>query len=153
MADEYDDDAPEQESENANIRQLREKAKRADELERQLQTLQRNEAFRSAGIDPNDPKSKYFVKGYEGDLAKEAITAAATEAGYLTPPQEQTTQPPAADPTDRIFDAAAGATAPPPGSWAEEIAEAERITDPEKRTDAILAVVERHGGLTTRSMQ
>lgn len=155
MADEYDDDTSEQEEqhENANIRQLREKAKRADELAVQLAELQRKDAFRSAGIDPSDKRAAYFVKGYEGELDPEAIKAAALEAGFLNPPTQQETSTPAQDPSDRIFAAAAGATPPPTASYMEEMDAAERIKDPAKRTDAILSVVERHGGVTTRSLQ
>jgi hypothetical protein len=155
MADEYDDDVPEQESDNANIRQLREKAKRADELQAQLADLQRKEAFRSAGIDPADKRAGYFVKGYEGDLDPEAIRTAATEAGFLNPPQtDQPTNQAPDDSTERIFTASAGATGPPSSTdWASAMAEAERITDPVAREDAILNVVERHGGTTTRQLQ
>ena len=54
------------------------------ELKAQLAGLQRTEAFRSAGINPNDPRQSYFVKGYDGEIDPEPIRAAAVEAGFLT---------------------------------------------------------------------
>jgi hypothetical protein len=43
--------------------------------------------FVKAGVDVTDPKAKWFLKGYDGDLTAEAIKAAATEAG-LTKAEE-----------------------------------------------------------------
>ena len=54
------------------------------ELKAQLAGLKRTEAFRSAGINPNDPRQAYFVKGYDGEIDPEPIRAAAVEAGFLT---------------------------------------------------------------------
>jgi hypothetical protein len=155
MADEYDDDVQDEQPDNANIRQLREKAKRADELEAQLAAMQRNEAFRSAGLDPADKKASYFVKGYEGDLTPEAIRAAASEAGFI---QAEQAQPPAQqshvpDSMERLFAASAGSAAPPAMDWHDALAEADRIQDPQAREDAILGVVERYGGTTSRTAQ
>ena len=48
-----------------------------------LLTYERRDAFRSAGLDPDDAKVSYFVKGYEGELTPEAIAAEATAAGFL----------------------------------------------------------------------
>jgi hypothetical protein len=44
--------------------------------------------FLKAGIDPTEPKFKYFVKGYDGELSPEAIRSAAEEAQLITPKQE-----------------------------------------------------------------
>ena len=62
-------------------RELEAKAKRADELEAQIQQMQRKEVFRDAGLDPSNKMTEYFMKGYEGDLSVEAIQAEAQSAG------------------------------------------------------------------------
>ena len=69
-------------------RNLEDRAETAEsqvsELKAQLAGLKRTEAFRSAGINPNDPRQSYFVKGYDGEIDPEPIRAAAVEAGFLT---------------------------------------------------------------------
>ena len=62
-------------------RELEAKAKRADELEAQVQKMQRKEVFRDAGLDPSNKMTEYFMKGYEGELNVEAIQAEAQSAG------------------------------------------------------------------------
>ena len=62
-------------------RELEVKAKRADELEAQVQQMQRKEVFRDAGLDPSNKMTEYFMKGYEGELSVEAIQAEAQSAG------------------------------------------------------------------------
>lgn len=66
-----------------NIRDLEAKARDGETAKAQLAALQREVAFRDAGINPNDAKLKYFVKGYDGDTSVDAIKAAAIEAGFL----------------------------------------------------------------------
>lgn len=61
------------ESENAA---LREQATQASEAARKL-------AFVEAGVDPNLPVAKYFMKGYDGELSAEAIRQAAIEAQII----------------------------------------------------------------------
>lgn len=73
----------------ANIRKLEAAAKAASQHEADVASLRRELAFRDAGINPTDPKLKYFVKGYDGDATVEAIKAAALEAGFI---QEQAQQ-------------------------------------------------------------
>ena len=70
-------------------RELEAKAKRADELEAQVQQMQRKEVFRDAGLDPSNRMTEYFMKGYEGELTVEAIQAEAANTG-LTNLVEQT---------------------------------------------------------------
>jgi ribosomal protein L12E/L44/L45/RPP1/RPP2 len=52
-------------------------------LEQELANAKRELAFIKAGINPDDPKMRYFIKGYEGDLTAEAVREAALEAGFL----------------------------------------------------------------------
>ena len=62
-------------------RELEARAARADELEAQVQQMQRKEVFRDAGLDPSNKMTEYFMKGYEGELSVEAIKAEAQSAG------------------------------------------------------------------------
>ena len=68
-------------------RDLENRAKEAEEkaatLEQELSSIQRRDTFRSAGLDLDDARTKYFVKGYEGELDVEAIRQEATAAGFL----------------------------------------------------------------------
>ena len=57
---------------------------RAEVAEAKLASYERQDTFRSAGIDLNDPRAKYFVKGYEGELDAEAIRIEAEAAGFIT---------------------------------------------------------------------
>jgi len=68
-------------------RELETRAREAEEkaatLELELSSIQRRDTFRSAGLDPDDARVKYFVKGYEGELDAEAIRQEAMAAGFL----------------------------------------------------------------------
>lgn len=96
MSDNYTDDdfdSDEQSQGDAgDIKGLRRAAAGKKKLEQELLELRRELAFAKAGISLNDPKLKYFVKGYDGELEAEAIREAAVEAGFLT------TQPQGSDP-------------------------------------------------------
>jgi ribosomal protein L12E/L44/L45/RPP1/RPP2 len=94
--DDYDDqDDDDQQDEKyvqlsaKDLRALRKKARTADELNPKYAAQERELAFLKAGINTDDPKMKYFVKAYEGDLSGEAVKAAAIEAGLVAPPQQQ----------------------------------------------------------------
>ena len=90
---------------------LRDAAERGKQARAENVTLKRENAFLKAGINVEDPKLAYFYKGYEGDLTRDAILAAAQEAGFIAPPQ----QDPAAAATQaaeqRVVAASAGGQA------------------------------------------
>ena len=69
-------------------RTLEDKANTAEsqlaEANAKIEGFERTEAFRSAGINPNDTRQAYFVKGYDGEVDPESIRVAAVEAGFLT---------------------------------------------------------------------
>lgn len=65
---------------------------RAEAAEARLASYERQDTFRSAGIDLNDPRAKYFVKGYEGELDVEAIRMEAEAAGFLNANAEPSNQ-------------------------------------------------------------
>lgn len=91
--DELDDQEPNGQQANgqreprlsrSDLRKLREKARKHDEMEQKLQAMERKELFRDAGVNPSDAKFKYFVKGYDGEMTVEAIQKEAAEAGLIT---------------------------------------------------------------------
>jgi hypothetical protein len=87
-----DDDLDESQDSRAQIpvedlRNLRKKAKAADEAERRAAKAERELAFAKAGLDLGDAKVGYFVKGYDGDLTPESIRATAVELGFVAAPQ------------------------------------------------------------------
>ena len=88
MSDNYTDDdfdSDEQSQGDAgDIKGLRRAAAGKKKLEQELNELRRELAFAKAGLSLSDPRLKYFVKGYDGDLEPEAIREAAVEAGFLT---------------------------------------------------------------------
>jgi len=114
MADEYEDDeqtGQSNDSGGSDIRALRQKAKERDQLAAQLAERERELAFAKSGLDFNDPKLKYFVKGYDGDLSPEAIRAQAQADGFLPAPPPQ--NPAEVDAYGRIANASSGASETP----------------------------------------
>lgn len=66
--------SPQQDSRDIkNLRRAAEEGKKA----------KREVAFLRAGIDPDDKRMSYFVKGYDGELDATAIRAAAVDAGFI----------------------------------------------------------------------
>ena len=68
-------------------RELENRAKKAEDsqadLAAKLADYERRDTFRSAGLDPDDSRVKYFVKGYDGDMDPEAIREEAAAAGFI----------------------------------------------------------------------
>lgn len=69
------------------IPELREAAERGREARQEAEQLRRENAFLKAGIDPESPRAKYFVKGYDGELSAEAIKSEAQAAGIFEIPK------------------------------------------------------------------
>lgn len=92
--------------------------------------LKRELAFTKAGINPDDPKMRYFVKGYEGELDAEAVKSAAIEAGFLED-QEQAAKEQELAAHERVDSASAGMAAQPPaqGDFEAELANASNETE------------------------
>lgn len=112
--DDFDSDAEADapEGDSGDIKSLRRAANSKKKLEQELAELRRELAFAKAGIDPSNPKMRYFVKGYDGEMSAEAVRAAAMEAGFLQS-QQQAPDPQVsasvAAAQDRVVQAAAGA--------------------------------------------
>lgn len=63
---------------------LKDAEDRASAAEERLSGYERRDTFRTAGLDLDDARVKYFVKGYEGELDAEAIRQEAMAAGFLS---------------------------------------------------------------------
>lgn len=87
MSDYDDNDDGQTQLSVEDLRNLRNAAKERDTLSAQVDAQNRELAFARAKIDIDDPKLKYFVKGYEGDLTPEAIRAQAEADGFFQKPQ------------------------------------------------------------------
>ena len=68
-------------------RDLENRAKEAEQqaasYASELDSYKRRDTFRSAGIDPDDARAKYFVKAYDGEMDPDAIRSEAEAAGFL----------------------------------------------------------------------
>ena len=82
--DYYDEEQPTQERTPSEWAKLRKTEKVAKEAEARAVAAERRLAFLEAGIDVNDVKASYFVKGYDGPVDPEAIHKAALEAGFVS---------------------------------------------------------------------
>lgn len=164
MTDTHADDGQGDQTDEPSPRDLRhqlaEEKREAAELRAQLEAVQRDAAFTKAlGPAADAPWVRYFQAGYDGPTEAEAIKKAASEAGFLTAPdqqnQHQQNQSAAADPSayDRIASASTGSGSPGPQQWQDALNEASRVSDEDERTAAILGVVERFGGVTSRTAQ
>jgi ribosomal protein L12E/L44/L45/RPP1/RPP2 len=112
MSDNYTDDTfvdTDETDDSQAPKALRDAANRAGKYKSERDTLRRENAFLKAGINSDDPRMSYFVKGYDGDLAPEAIIKAATDAGFLSQQQQTTDTTAYAAAQKRIEQASAGA--------------------------------------------
>lgn len=127
FADEYYEDEDNQPNETNPVRsrmkQLEKENRETKKLLADLQTQAKELAFVKAGVDTADPKFKYFVKAYDGDMVPEAIKAALEEAQLITPqPKPEDTDKAAWQQTNKV---AAGAdTASDGPSWLKRLNDA-----------------------------
>lgn len=100
------DDSDRTDAEWAKLRRTR---KEKEKAEQEAQKARRELAFLKAGLNTDDPKTSYFVKGYEGEVTTEAIRKAAMEAGFLEAPPEEPVDQQTLDATGRVASASSGA--------------------------------------------
>lgn len=81
--EDYDTDEVDESEASESPRGLRRAANKGKKLESENQQLKRELAFFKAGIDTDDPRMKYFAKGYDGEMTAEAVRQAAMDAGFL----------------------------------------------------------------------
>lgn len=84
--DDYEDSEQQEQRSNSEWAALRQEKKARRQAEEQAQKAQRELAFVKAGINPDDPRMSYFVKGYDGDISPDAIKQAAVTAGFMQAP-------------------------------------------------------------------
>ena len=92
-----------------DIKSLRRAANSKKQLEKELADAKRELAFAKAGISLDDPKMKYFIKGYDGELSVTAVRQAALEGGFLEQRQPDPVQEQASAAESRVMQASAGA--------------------------------------------
>lgn len=80
----------ENENEPEGIKQLREQARQASELQKQLDAQKRELAFAKAGVDTESKLGSMLFKTFDGDLSSDAIQAEAKEIGLLKTEQAST---------------------------------------------------------------
>lgn len=133
---------------NAEWAQLRRATKERDDA-------LRDAAFLRAGIDPDDPRMGYFVRGYTGKLDAAQIKAEAVAAGFLTPSQqdqaaaqaqaqEQAQRQAEVQTSQAISDVASGGMIGEPTGIESERAALQKAMD-EGGTEAVAAYLQRKG--------
>ena len=148
MSDNYtdtdiDSDDIEPTGDSGDIKSLRRAASGKKKLEEELAQIRRELAFTKAGINPDDPKMRYFVKGYDGELTAEAVRAAAVEAGFVAQQASDPGLAQVAQSQDRVMSAAAGAITED-ASESAALARLEAAMD-EGGIDAMLEVARQYG--------
>lgn len=113
----------EEDGQNADIKNLRRAAKERDDLQKQLADRDRELAFAKAKLDLDDPKLRYFIKGYEGELTPDAIRTQAQADGFLPapPPPDQSEM----NAHQRVQHASSGAGDAPPPDLNDQIRQAQ----------------------------
>lgn len=82
MADNDNDDFNANDGE-PDLKDLRRAAGESKAVKAENAQLKRDLSFLKAGINLEDPRMTYFVKGYDGDLEPSAIRQAAVDAGFI----------------------------------------------------------------------
>ena len=138
--EEDDDQQPSQNPVRARMKQLEKENRQKDALLAEAAEAKKELAFLKAGIDTSDPKFKYFVKGYDGELNPDEIKQAAAEAQLITPPPSIQDQDKAGwQQSNKI---AAGAETSSEGpSWIKRIRDAESA----EQIEAIFAEAQAQG--------
>lgn len=104
----------------ARMKQLEKDLREAKQQLAQSAETTKKLAFVEAGIPLDSPMSKYFIKGYDGELTPEAIREAAQEAQLIAPIQQVAdTDKQAWRETNKI--AAGSEVSPAPPGWIQRI--------------------------------
>jgi hypothetical protein len=122
---EFEDESQDQAGRNpvrARMRELEAENKRKDALLAEAEQAKRELAFLKAGVNPDNPMAKYFIKGYEGDLSTDAIRAAAQEANIVESSKPSANEEQAWSRVNRA--ASAAETSEPPVDYVERIKQA-----------------------------
>jgi len=136
----------------SQIRNLEKQAKESVALKAEIEALKKVNLFAEVGIKSDDPKQKYFVLGYDGEMNADAIRKAATEAGYLEAPGPTEEQDAQAAATGRIAAASTGAAPKAAVDAVSMKAEMEAALASGGK-DAVLAVARKYGAHPTDDFQ
>ncbi len=121
----FEDETDDQVAKNpvrAHMRKLEEEVKALRQTAAEAEAAKRELAFVKAGVPMDNPASKYFVKGYDGDFSPEAIRAAAEEANLIAPSVQTQQVQAEQNAWNRLQKAQrAGQTSEPPVDWADRI--------------------------------
>lgn len=107
--------------ETPDIRDLRRKAKRHDELEAEIAEIKRERALEKAGLKTPDGRDlterqiKALLATHDGEMTADALRATALDLGFVTPSEQEQERTEALATEDRIAQAAAGAGTPRAG--------------------------------------
>lgn len=133
---EFEDEAQDQSTRNPvreRMRELEAKVKQQEAMIAENANAARKLAFVEAGVDLASPATKYFIKGYEGDLTTEAIRAAAEEANLVSSQNDKNAGEKQA--FDRMAKSAkAGEGSEPAVDWVQRMNSA-------KNSDEIMALI------------
>lgn len=100
------------ENESQVIQKLRKELREANDRLSKLEPLARESAFKEAGIDLSDPRNKFFVEKYDGELDAEAIREAAEPYGFIGQQAAETQQPSGPDEQQQRMDGLRSASTP-----------------------------------------
>ena len=121
--DDYEEQASETNPVRARMKQLEKSVREKDALLAKYAETEKKMTFMEAGVDTSDPKFKYFVKAYDGEMNPEAITQALVEAQLIAPQSNpQDADKAAWQQTNKI--AAGAETASEGPSWVKRIRDA-----------------------------
>lgn len=86
----YEDEDDQQTEDQRNplrqrMKQLEKENAAKDKALAEAFAAKRELAFLKAGVNPDNPMAKYFVKAYDGELSPDAIKQAAIEAQLMSP--------------------------------------------------------------------
>lgn len=87
--DTTDEEIEPQENRNplrSRIKDLESEIKSLRQVAAEAEQTKRESAMLKAGVNPDDPAARYFVKAYDGELSVDAIKQAAVEARLLSAP-------------------------------------------------------------------
>lgn len=123
IEDDYEQQASDTNPVRARMKQLEKAVREKDALLAKYAETEKKMSFMEAGVNTSDPKFKYFIKAYDGEMDPDAIKQALVEAQLITPQSSPNDVDKAAwQQTNRI---AAGAETTSEGpSWLKRINDA-----------------------------
>lgn len=125
---EFEDDVTDEAPKDPVRARMRQLEKERDSLKQQVveaDVIKREMAFMKAGVPMDNPVSKYFVKGYDGEVTPEAIRQAAEEANLIAKASDSAQAKSEADAWNRVSRATrAGETSDPVVDWNTKINQA-----------------------------